>query len=254
MRKISILLFSVLCLASSGYAFTNRVTISSNYDNALSVVIDGRFYEISNINKEINISNLRPGIRFVKVYLQSKYGRGDRRGSDRNMRLLYNGNVIIKEGYDVDMVINRFGKAFIDEQPINRLNNRDDRDDHEGHDGRNDDDGYYGNQNNHSNMELHPMMSDRMFLQLKQTISRASFDEEKVNLVKAALGDDFLSSSQVKDLLAYYPFEKTKLDVAKYCYRYTSDASNYYAVADAFTFSSSKSELLAFIQQNKSPM
>jgi hypothetical protein len=251
MRKISILFFSVLCLASSGYAFTNRVTISSHYDNALSVVIDGRFYDIGANNKEISISNLRPGNRFVKVYLQSKYGRGDRRGSDRNMRLLYNGNVFVKEGYDVDMVINRFGKAFIDEQPINRGN---DRDDHEGHEGRGDDNRHYGYQNDHNNMERHPMMSDRMFLQLKQTISRTAFDEEKLNLVKAALGDDFLSSSQVKDLLACYPFEKTKLDVAKYCYRYTSDASNYYAVADAFTFSSSKSELLAFIQQNKSPM
>ena len=249
MRKISILFFSVLCLASSGYAFTNRVTISSHYDNALSVVIDGRSYEINNINPEIILNNLRPGNSFVKVYLQGRYGRGERRGSYRNLRLLYNGNIIVKEGYDVDMVINRFGKAFIDEQPINRMNDLD------GRNGRDDDDdGHYGYQDRHDNSERHQVMSDRMFMQLKQTIGRTAFDGEKVNLMKAALGDVFLNTSQVIDLLACYPFEKTKLDVAKYCYRYTSDASNYYSVAAAFTFSNSKSELLAFIQQNKSPM
>ena len=94
-------------------------------------------------------------------------------------------------------------------------------------------------------------MNDRSFMQLKQTISRESFDDGKINIAKVAIANTYLTSNQVKDLLSLYNFENSKLDLAKYCYRFAIDPGNYYVVADALTYSTSKNDLMKYIQQNR---
>jgi len=44
-----------------------------------------------------------------------------------------------------------------------------------------------------------------------------------------------------------FSFEATRLDFAKFAYKYTYDISNYYKLNDAFTFESSIEELNNFI-------
>ena len=46
-----------------------------------------------------------------------------------------------------------------------------------------------------------------------------------------------------------FNFEASKLDFAKFAYKYTYDQKNYYKVNDAFEFESSISELTTFIGQ-----
>ena len=157
------------------------------------------------------------------------------------MQLLYNGNLYIKDGVDVDLSINRFGKVFVDEQALSRDTEYDDR-----YDNRNND----RNDNWDRDRNLQPM-NDRSFLQLKQTIARESMDDSKLNFAKTAINNSSVSSSQVKELMAQFNFEANKLELAKYCYRFASDKQYYYSVADGLTFSNSKNELLRFIQQQK---
>jgi hypothetical protein len=238
MKKIFTLLFSMIFLAASaGYAYQNKLTISSTHKSLLKVQIDGRFYQLGNKEAEISLTDLRPGTRSIKVYQQRSNGRGWQGSNERNMELLYNGRFTIREGYHVDISINRFGNAFVDERAISRNYNADDDDDRTG----------YGDQNNWNRQP----MNDRSFMQLKQTISRESFDDGKINIAKVAIANTYLTSNQVKDLLSLYNFENSKLDLAKYCYRFAIDPGNYYVVADALTYSTSKNDLMKYIQQNR---
>lgn len=236
MKKTFTLLISIVILgASAGYAYQNKLTISSNNKNLLRVQIDGKYYQLGSNDSEIMLNDQRPGTRNIKVYQQRNNGRGWQGNSERNMQLLYNGTLKIREGYHVDVTINRFGKAFKDEQAMGRSYYDDD-----------DRTGY----NEENNWNRQPM-NDRSFMQLKQTVSRESFDDARMSIVKAAIGNNYLSSYQVKDLLSLFSFENSKLDIAKYCYRFATDPGNYYVVADMLTYNSSKNELMRFIQQNR---
>ena len=157
------------------------------------------------------------------------------------MQLLYNGNLYIRDGVDVDMSINRFGKVFVDEQTMTRDYDNDDR-----YDNRNN----YRNDNGNRDRNIQPM-NERSFQQLKQTLTRETMEDTRLNLAKTVINNSSVSSSQVKELMAQFNFEANKLELAKYCYKFATDKQYYYSVADGFTFSNSKNELLRFIQQQK---
>ena len=233
MKKTFSFLFLV---ASYGYAFANKLTISSNSRYNIKVMIDGRFYQPDRNNNDaaFMISDLRPGNRNIQIYQQKNNGRGwQANNNDRNMQLIYNGNLFIKQGFDVDISINRFGRAFIDEQPINRYEEE-------------------GNGYDNSPWNNGPQaMNDRSFQQLKQSMSRDAFEDARINIGKTAVANNYASSSQVKELMQLFNFENNKLELAKYCYRFATDKENFYSVADGLQYSSSKNELMQFIQQNR---
>ena len=56
-----------------------------------------------------------------------------------------------------------------------------------------------------------------------------------------------MTAGQVKDMMSVFSFEGTKLDFAKFAYGRTYDIGNYYMVNDAFTFSTSISDLNEYI-------
>jgi hypothetical protein len=233
MKKIFTFLTSVLFI-SSGFAFSNRLTISSSNDYAnIRVQVDGRYVQQNrNSNDdEIAIDDLRAGYHNIKVYRVVKRRAGWGNSNNSNMELLYSGNINVRNGYHTDIVINRFGKAFVDEQRIDVYNN-----------------GNYNNNNGNWNRQP---MNERSFEQLKQTIRRESFDETKVSIAKTAIRDQAVSTTQVRELLGLFSFEQNKLDIAKYCYHYTTDYNNYYLVANSFGFSSSKNDLLRYIDANR---
>ena len=72
-----------------------------------------------------------------------------------------------------------------------------------------------------------------------------------MNITKTAVANNYVSSSQVKELMQLFNFENNKLDLAKFCYRFATDKENFYSVADELQYTSSKNELMRFIQQNR---
>lgn len=232
-------LFSLMIAGFSSFAFNNRLTISAADDNSrIRVMVDGRTYQTnSRQNDDIVIDDLRAGYHSIKVYKIG--GTNNNRGWGNNnninsMKLLYNSNINVRNGYHTDITINRFGRAFVDERQIGRYDDDD----------RNNYNDYNWNWNRQA-------MNDRSFDQLKQTIRRESFDESKLSILKTAIRDQWVSTAQVQQLMGLLSFEQTKLDAAKYCYSYTTDYQNYYQVANGFGFSSSKTELMRYIEQNR---
>ncbi len=84
---------------------------------------------------------------------------------------------------------------------------------------------------------------------IKKSINAASFDNTKITTAKQILSaKKCFTVAQIKEILALFSFESSKLEVAKYAYDFCVDKSNYYQVNDVFSFSSSKDDLSNYVQ------
>ena len=92
-------------------------------------------------------------------------------------------------------------------------------------------------------------MNPTDFAGAKASISSKSFEETKLQSAKQIVGANCCTANQVKEIMRLFNFEASKLDFAKFAYKYTYDQKNYYKVNDAFEFESSISELTTFIGQ-----
>lgn len=91
-------------------------------------------------------------------------------------------------------------------------------------------------------------MTDLDFKDVKQTIASKSFEDSKLNIAKQVTSSNCLFSSEVKEIMDLFNFEDSRLEFAKFAYRYTFDVGNYYKVNEAFRFESSIDELSKFIE------
>ncbi len=93
----------------------------------------------------------------------------------------------------------------------------------------------------------HPL-TDLDFRKVKETISTKSLEDSKLTIAKQVTASNCLFASEVKEIMMLFMFETTRLDYAKYAYRYTYDIGNYYLLNDAFKFESSIEELNEYLQ------
>lgn len=251
MKKI-FTLFSFLLMAAITFAAWDdaRLSITSISNEPIRVLIDGRQVQQGN-NREIRINNLNPGNHRIQIYSINHNNNNRRRGglfgNKNRENLIYNSNINVRRGMHTDIVINRFGKVFVDEDRIDQYDdngwNNNDRnnggwgnDDRWGNDNRSDNGYGYGN-----------VMSYERFQQLKQSVERESFDNKKMDLLRSTLPYNRVSAQQVKELAQLIQFEQARLELAKFAYRYTTDRGNYFVVNDVFNFGSSKTELTRYI-------
>ena len=236
MKKISTLVtalfFSVILFAQS------KLSISASGNADLRVMVDGIRYTSN--GRDIVISNLRNGNHSVKIF---------RAGNDRNRfngnyrnngyQLVYSNNLFVKPQHHVDITINRFGKAFVDEQLISG--------------GYYDDDDDWGVDNNDQYYDRNSRraMDNNAFQQLKQSIGNESFDNTKLKVARQFIASNYFTTAQVKELVLLFSFENSRLDIAKYAYDYTVDKGNYFLVNDALSFSNSKDALMDYIKNRK---
>ena len=88
--------------------------------------------------------------------------------------------------------------------------------------------------------------------QIKTTISNESTSSTKVTLTKQIISSKkCFRAEQIKELVMLMSFESGKLEIAKFAYDFCTDTENYYVVNDAFSFSSSKQELINYINGKK---
>ncbi len=92
-------------------------------------------------------------------------------------------------------------------------------------------------------------MSDADFNNVIRSIKSKSFDDTKLTVAKQIVSSNCMLCSQVKEIMLLFSFEETRLDFAKYAYRFVHDIGNYYKLNDAFSFSSSVEELDEYIRQ-----
>jgi hypothetical protein len=143
---------------------------------------------------------------------------------------------MLKPMFHTDIMINRFGKAYVDEMPFGNKNFDNNNDNGWNNNGNNDWDG------------MPNAISSQSFEQLKSAIKNESFDEEKLAVAKPAISSNYFTSAQVKELMELFRWGENKLELAKYAYKFTTDKGNYFTLSNAFTFSSEKQEFLKYLE------
>ena len=91
-------------------------------------------------------------------------------------------------------------------------------------------------------------MNDFEFSRVLASIEKEWFENNKVKSATQIINTNYMTSTQVKQLLQLFTFESNKLDLAKQAYSKTTDQRNYFMVNDVFSFSSSKDELARYIR------
>lgn len=229
MKKIFTLiigsLFSLTLLAYDG----SRLSISTvNNSMDLKIEIDGR--KVSMRDNSITLSNINEGSHSIRIYKEKKNAYG----FNKRPEVIYAGSVFIRRGFHTDILVNRFGKVFVDECHIDQDGDfgYDDEDSNEGWD-----EGGYGN-----------VMSRRDFDMVKDQLGREWSENNRLISAKVIADKSYFTTTQVKELMQMFSFENNKLDLAKYAFRKTVDKQNYFQVEDALTFKSSKNELARFVR------
>lgn len=252
MNKIYFLVFALL-LGTTVFADrprSGRLTIAT-YDNAsIRVEIDGRRY--NERDNTIRINNINAGNHTIQVYRRTN-GDVFSRGRER---LIYSTNLFVKPEHQVDIYIDRSGRAEIRERNLGRRG-RNDRNDRYDRNDRNNDwddrwDDYEKWEDNRNggrwdDRDYGRAVSYQSFQSMKQTLRRESFDNSRLTLAKQMMERNNFEAAQVKEMLELFSFESNRLELAKYAYRNTVDKRNYHVVYDMFSFSSSKEELSRYI-------
>lgn len=235
--KKTFTLLTALCLSVILFG-QSKLSITNSGNGGLRVMVDGRKYSAG--NNPIMINNLQSGNHTVKIF-RAGNDRYRIPGNNRNggYQLIYSSNLFVKQQYHVDITINRFGKAFVDEQLISGGYYEDDEDW-----GVDNNDQYYDSYSKRA-------MDKTSFEQLKKAIANESFDNTRTAVAKQYVAVNYFSSAQVKQLVELFSFENSRLDIAKYAYDYTVDKGNYFMVNDAFSFSTSKESLMDYIKNRK---
>lgn len=198
-----------------------QLSISSATDISY-VTLNGRKYNVNGRNNELSLSNLTVGRYQVKIYVKERGGRNGRFQTDK---LMYQGNIQLRNGYHTDVYVNRFGRVFTDNVRITRNG------------GFNPGNGRWGFQ----------PISSSGFLSLKNAIKNAGFDQTKLTIAKQASEENDFTTDQVKELMDLFSFESSKIDLAKTYYESVIDQDRYTDIYNTFAFSSSKEELAKFI-------
>jgi hypothetical protein len=229
---LAALFFSTILFAQS------KLSISASGNADIRALVDGVKYTSN--GRDIVINNLKNGNHSVKIFRavndRNRYNSNNR---SNGYQLVYNNNLFVKPQYHVDITINRFGKAFVDEQMISGGYNEDD------------DDWGVDNNDQYYDRDSRRAMDKTAFQQLKQSIDNEAFENTKLKVAKQFIATNYFTTAQVKELVLLFSFENNRLDIAKYAYDYTIDKGNYFLVNDAFSFSNSKEALMDYIKNRK---
>ena len=244
MKRISTLLLSTLFSLSLLAYDGTRLTVTSVSNMKMTVEIDGRRYNMN--NKALSIRELSAGHHTVKIYRDRK--QNNRVNNNNRQELVYSGSVHLRRNYHLDITINRFGKAMVDERRIDRNDDWYDDDDNYDRDNRWNDRDPGDNRDNGWDNGINRAMNVNEFNQAKETLRREWLESSKVNLARQIFDRNFFTTQQVKEMLQLFSFENNKLDLAKHAYARTTDKRNYPTLNDVFAKRSSRDELARYIR------
>ncbi len=219
-------------LSSRFSVHKSKISVSTVSNDLIWLQIDGNKFTDKESDDGSVVQDIRTGYHNIKVYLVKKNRNSRGRINPRNMQLVYESNLYVKRQFHIDIIVNRFGKAFLDERQMNA--------------------DYFANIDferwDNDKENYNQQMNSWEFNQFLGVIRNESFDNTRLTIAKQTVNVNYFSTDQVKELVKLFPFDNSKLDIAKYSYKNTLDKNNYFKLNDAFAFSSSKEKLARYIQ------
>lgn len=242
--------FALMSMALLSMAFQQgsnlTVEVLGHRANSL-IVINGQ--QFSAANNLVRLDGLAPGNYPVKVLRPSYWG---------NNGVVFSGNIRVPQRSEVTAIITQRGMK-VHAEPIPRHTGSY----WSGHGNG----GYHHAPNPNGNGGFVSMiptcepapepiicntpvvigMHPNQFQNALRSIENATFDSDQVRIAKQIIRTNGASSAQITEMIRLLSFESSRLQVAKFGYRFVADPENYYIVNDVFWFSSSIRELDRFI-------
>ncbi len=95
-------------------------------------------------------------------------------------------------------------------------------------------------------------INPEQYRDMLESIRTETFNSTKITITKNIIqSNPCFYSRQIQEIVGLFSFDSGKLEIAKFAYDYTIDKENYYKVADAFSFSNSKEELIDYIRKRR---
>lgn len=212
MKTFFTLLFATL-FSSFAFAYgEGKITITVPVQKNVQIYVDGRLYQGN--DNTIVLNNVQSGNHSIKIYKARKNKARNNRSAASNV-LIYSSNIYVRPSYHVDVVINRFGKALVDEKALNDRNNPWNEFEYDDGDNGDNGDNYYSN----------GVINDQEFNQMLQRIRGQVFG--KLANAKDGIKRNYFRTMQVRELMQIFTLESDKLEIAKLAYRKTVDRQNY---------------------------
>ena len=90
-------------------------------------------------------------------------------------------------------------------------------------------------------------MHPNHFEGLMASMRRTPFDRTRLEIAKAALNSNYVTTAQVRVIMRQFSFDSNKLEIAKFAFASVVDPERYYSLTQEFTFDSNARALLAYI-------
>src|SRR5215213_5999400 len=112
--SLMLILFISVAAFAADRPKSGRLTITTFDNSDIRVEIDGRRY--NNNDNSVRINNINSGYHNIQVYRRQSSGVF---GNSRE-KLLYNSSLFVKPDFQTDVLIDRYGRAQVQEYDLNR--------------------------------------------------------------------------------------------------------------------------------------
>jgi hypothetical protein len=236
--RIKPLLILFLCVLTASVTFsqTSYLQLSLEDDGDFACTLDNTTLGMGNFAE---FENIPAGEHSLKVV----------RDITGALETVFDGKIKVPSGYDVYAVIDEYNSFNIYKKKKYGFNRYVPTGDLSRRCG---DDGTKINEKKDDQVVVndecrYKVMKSESFSDLKGSINNRAFESGNIATVKTAIDANYFTSEQVKEILGFFTFEDTKLDIAKYFYKKVCDKNNFFKVYDAFDFDSSIQELKNYI-------
>lgn len=234
--KVKMLILIAMLQSAAVVAQYSALQINMFDNAAFTVSIDRQQYNTPSSTYIIN--NLVAGRHHLNIArtMVDYFGRI----TNQN---IFNGYVDIPYNSQVNVIVNQYGQfqvvqtnQFANSYPTNGYRN--------GNGHRNGHNYQHQNHNNYqAQNQCQAVNNTNQVGFVIQTMANSSFDHSKLAIAKQALATGRYTSADVLSMMQQLSFENSKLQLAKFAYRYVIDPNNYFVVNQGFTFSSSIRDL-----------
>ncbi len=237
MSKFLIIIFTLFIFSSLTNSQNSYLQLSLFDDELFSFVIDNTAVGEGNYAE---IDMLSPGEHSLKVI---------KSGVDQSAQgnVIFDGKIKIPSGTDLYAVIDEYNSFLIYKKKKYAFNRTFPAGDNIKKCGESGNKNNNNSNNNTSDECRYKVMKKDDFDDLKKSIGNRNFESSNIEVVKTAIDNNYFTSEQVKDLMRFFTFDDSKLEVAKYSYKKVCDQNNFFKVYDAFDFESSITELKNYI-------
>jgi hypothetical protein len=238
MKKLFASLVLVFACVSLFAQNNCNLTISTTGTSNLKIRLAGKKYSL--MDRSLTFQSLSPGNYTLTIFqLQNKsFGPGT------EYVTVFDKTITLSAQKHTEVCVLRFGKVAWDEKLIERDNWNEN---YQNPEPDRDRDGGWRNGNNGYGNNNRIAVDAANFEKMKDAIIKQAFDDDKLTMAKVVMKNSWYTAAQLKTLTEKFVYDDNKLAFAKYAYDFCIDPGNYYTIADAMVYQSTKQDLLQFI-------